>query len=107
MADTSLVSDIDHPALANFVANIWEESIVPELIDYIAIPNQSPAFDEDWEAHGYMAQAVGLIETWCRVQAIEGLTVEVVQIEGRTPVIYMEVPATSGVDDDDNDDDCV
>jgi acetylornithine deacetylase/succinyl-diaminopimelate desuccinylase-like protein len=107
MADTSFVSELDHPALTEFVANVWEESIVPELIDYIAIPNQSPAFDEDWEAHGYMAEAVALIETWCRAQAIEGLTVEVVQLDGRTPVIYMEVSATSGVEDDNNDDDCV
>ena len=89
-------SELDCTALAEFVSGVWDESIVPELINYIAIPNQSPAFDSDWEANGYMAKAVTLIESWCRAQQIEGLTVEVMQLEGRTPVIYMEVPATPG-----------
>lgn len=89
-------------ALAEFVSNVWEESIVPELIEYIKIPNQSPAFDQDWEAHGHMARAVALIETWCCAQEIDGLSVEVVQIPGRTPVIYMEVPATAGAGESDD-----
>jgi len=87
--------ELDHQSLARFVASTWDESIVPKLVEYIAIPNQSPAFDQDWEANGHMARAVELIEAWCRAQEIEGLTVEVIQLEGRTPVIYMEVPATA------------
>jgi acetylornithine deacetylase/succinyl-diaminopimelate desuccinylase-like protein len=49
-----------------------------------------------------MAKAVALIEAWCREQQIEGLTVEVIQLEGRTPVIYMEVPATQGAGNSDD-----
>ena len=91
--------ELDCDALSDFVSRVWDESIVPELIDYIAIPSQSPAFDPDWLANGHMAKAVALIEAWCRAQQIEGLTVEVVQLEGRTPVIYMEVAATPGAGD--------
>ena len=71
---------LDHAALADFVSGVWDQSIVAELTEYIAIPNKSPAFDPDWEEHGYMAQAVELIAGWCRAQEIEGLTLEVVQI---------------------------
>jgi len=39
-----------------------------------------------------MEQAVTLIADWCRARPIEGLTVEVVRLEGRTPLIYMEIP---------------
>lgn len=92
-------SELDCEALSDFVSRVWDESIVPKLIEYIAIPNQSPAFDPDWLANGHMAKAVELIEAWCRAQEIEGLTVEVVQLEGRTPVIYMEVAATPGAGD--------
>jgi acetylornithine deacetylase/succinyl-diaminopimelate desuccinylase-like protein len=42
-----------------------------------------------------MDQAVELIERWCRAREIEGLSVEVVRLEGRTPVIYMEIPGAS------------
>ena len=74
------------------VFGIWDDSIVPKLCDYIKIPNKSPLFDPDWKENGHMDRAVALIEGWCREQPIEGLTVEVIRLEGRTPLIYMEVP---------------
>jgi acetylornithine deacetylase/succinyl-diaminopimelate desuccinylase-like protein len=78
-----------------FIEQTWDESIVPNLIDYIRIPNKSPTFDPDWVEHGYMEEAVELIRVWCAEQPIEGLTVEVVRLEGRTPLIYMEIPGAS------------
>ena len=79
-------------ALQSFVDRRWDESIVPSLIDYVAIPCKSPLFDPEWKANGHIHRAVELIEGWCRAEPIEGLTVEVVELEGRTPLIYMEVP---------------
>jgi acetylornithine deacetylase/succinyl-diaminopimelate desuccinylase-like protein len=78
--------------ISSFVDDAWEKDIVPQLVDYIRIPNKSPAFDKDWHQAGHMQKAVDLIAGWCKAQPIEGLTVEVVQLEGRTPLIYMEVP---------------
>jgi acetylornithine deacetylase/succinyl-diaminopimelate desuccinylase-like protein len=80
-------------ALPNFIEDVWNGSIVPTLEDYIRIPNKSPAFDPEWEAHGHMRRAVALIADWCRSRLIAGLTVEVVQLPDRTPLIFMEVPA--------------
>jgi acetylornithine deacetylase/succinyl-diaminopimelate desuccinylase-like protein len=70
----------------------WSERIVPALHDYIRIPNQSPAFDHDWEAHGHMQRAVQLVAEWVRAQAVPGLRLEVIQLPGRTPLLWMEVP---------------
>ena len=78
------------------VFGIWDASIVPKLCDYIRIPSKSPLFDPEWKEHGHMDRAVALIEGWCREQPIEGLTVEVIQLEGRTPLIYMEVSRRQG-----------
>ena len=78
--------------IRSFVDDVWEKDIVPQLVDYIRIPNKSPAFDKDWQKAGHMKRAVDLIAGWCKAQPIEGLEVEVVQLEGRTPLIYMEVP---------------
>ncbi|MEY4673922.1 MAG: hypothetical protein RL148_1706 [Planctomycetota bacterium] len=83
----------------SFVDRVWESDIVPQLVDYIRIPNRSPAFDKDWEKAGHMDRAVQLIADWCRAQPIEGLTVEVHKLPGRTPLIFMEVPGEG--------DDCV
>ena len=81
--------------LSSFVHDIWESEIVPEITEYIRIPCKSPMFDADWAANGYIDQAVEQIEAWCRARPIEGLTVEVVRLEGRTPVIFMEIPGST------------
>jgi acetylornithine deacetylase/succinyl-diaminopimelate desuccinylase-like protein len=41
-----------------------------------------------------MDRAVALIEGWCRKRDIPGLSIEVVRLPNRTPLIYMEVPGT-------------
>ena len=86
---------MDSKQITDFVNRVWDEEIVPTLHDYIRIPNKSPDFDPDWEEHGYMDQAVDLIADWCRKRPIEGLQLEVVKLEGRTPVIFMEIPGAS------------
>ncbi len=83
---------ITDSTIADRCNEAWD-GLLPVLHDYIAIPNVSPVFDPDWRANGHMANAVDLISDWCRARAIPGLTVEVVEIDGRTPVILMEVPA--------------
>ena len=80
--------------MKTFVDTLWDQAIVPSLTDYIRIPNKSPGFDKDWVAHGFMDAAVALMEKWARAQLtrIPGATLEVVKLEGRTPVIFIEIP---------------
>lgn len=75
-----------------YINKIWDESIIPELKTYISIPNKSPHFDHDWKKNGYMDQAVKLISDWCTKNALPNMTLEVIELEGRTPVIMMESP---------------
>lgn len=86
---------MDTARLDRFVGQLWDAQIVPQLIDYIRIPNKSPMFDADWVANGHMAKAVALMKTWARAQPIAGLQVEVVQLEGRTPLIFLDIPASA------------
>ena len=87
-------------AAEQHVASAWE-GIVPVLEKYISIPNVSIAFDPEWAEHGHMQRAVELVRDWCRSRAIEGATIDVNEIDGRTPVIVVEVPATGGGPADD------
>jgi acetylornithine deacetylase/succinyl-diaminopimelate desuccinylase-like protein len=80
-------------ALAH-VSNAWDGDIVQRLSDYIAIPAKSPMFDADWLAHGYLETVVRNTAQWIEAQKLEGLTLEVVRLPGRTPVIFFEVAAT-------------
>ncbi len=87
----------DPVRLQSHVHQNWGDAIVPSLVDYIRIPNKSPAYDADWAKHGYMSDAVRLMESWARerLAALSGATLEVVQLEGRTPVILIEVPGSN------------
>jgi acetylornithine deacetylase/succinyl-diaminopimelate desuccinylase-like protein len=85
---------IDRAALTEFVERKWNDEIVPALTDYIAIPAKSPAFDADWEKHGYLERVVADAAAWAQEQRVQGLKLEIVRLPGRTPVIFFETPAT-------------
>ncbi|UHQ19680.1 M20 family metallopeptidase [Lysobacter sp. KIS68-7] len=91
----------DAPAIEKYVDGKWDDDIVPRLVEYIRIPNKSPMFDADWVKNGYMEDAVKLMEGWAKAQTIPGMVVEVVRLEGRTPLIFLEIPAANGGSDDD------
>ena len=74
------------------INHAWDQSIVPQLMDYIRIPNKSPTFDPDWEAHGHMEAAVQLMRRWAEAHALPGMHVEVLRLPGRTPVLMIDVP---------------
>jgi acetylornithine deacetylase/succinyl-diaminopimelate desuccinylase-like protein len=86
-------------SIQRFVDRAWQDSILPQLADYIRIPNKSPIFDPDWAANGHMEAAVQLMLRWAETQVdtLPGATVEVLRIEGRTPVLMIDVPGA--VDD--------
>ncbi len=87
---------MDHAKLKQFVNRVWDEEILPELTEYIRIPNKSPAFDPKWAEHGYMDKAVALMERWARekLKGMPGATLDVVRLPGRTPLILIEIPGS-------------
>ena len=83
---------------AAFIDRMWDDEIIPVLTDYIRIPNKSPAFDPDWQAHGHMEQVVTMFTRWAagKLKHLPGASLEVVRLQGRTPLIFIEVPGASG-----------
>ena len=94
-------SSFDATRIRDFVGAKWDDEIVPQLVEYIRIPNKSPMFDADWVANGHMERAVQLMEAWARAQDVPGMQLEVVRLEGRTPLIFIDIPAAHGGRDDD------
>ena len=88
-------AELDFTALQGHVDGLWQERILPALCDYIAIPCQSPAFDPDWAAHGHMQRAADLMTAWAREHliAVPGASIEALQLPGRTPLIFIDIPA--------------
>src|SRR5438270_5079468 len=94
---------MDAKALNQFTADLWRDEITPALVDYIRIPAKSPAFDPDWAASGFIDRAVEHMAGWTRekIKALPGATLEIVRLEGRTPVILIESPGDLATDGDD------
>ena len=88
---------LDQEVVSASVDAHWAAA-VPVLEDYIRIPAKSPMFDPDWARTGHLAAAVALIHGWCEEHAPDDATVRVHEIDGLTPVVVIEVPATAGVD---------
>ena len=81
-------------ALGRFAETAWDERILPALTDYVAVPSKSPMFDADWAANGLIDRVVRDAAAWVEARKVPGLTLEVVRLEGRTPVIFFEVAGT-------------
>jgi acetylornithine deacetylase/succinyl-diaminopimelate desuccinylase-like protein len=81
-------------AIAAYVDRAWDERIVPALTDYITIPAKSPMFDADWQKNGFIEKVIRDAASWVEGRKVVGLTLEVVRLPGRTPIIFFDVPAT-------------
>ena len=86
---------MDPKKVFTYVDSVWEESILPALKDYITIPNVSPIFDKEWASNGLLDRAVELAANWVKAREIPGMEMEIVRLEGRTPLLYIEVPGDS------------
>lgn len=80
--------------LMQFIEQAWDDSVVPTLCEYIRIPNKSPHFDTSWQSHGHMDRAAELLRSWCEAHALPGMKIEIVRLPGRTPLLFIEVPAS-------------
>ncbi|WP_394777295.1 M20 family metallopeptidase [Undibacterium sp.] len=87
------MAKLDPKALQDFVDGKWDREIVPNLTSYIEIPAKSPMFDAAWEQNGYIDKVVRDAADWIRGQKVRGLTLELIRLPGRTPVLFFEVPA--------------
>jgi acetylornithine deacetylase/succinyl-diaminopimelate desuccinylase-like protein len=83
---------MDTATARSLINRTWDEDIIPQLLDYVRIPNKSPLFDPAWEANGHMEAAVQLMQRWALRQPLPGMRVEVLRLAGRTPLLFIDVP---------------
>ena len=72
-----------------YIEELWDNSILPSLAEYVKIPAKSPLFDPNWAANGYVDEAVEVMLEWVRKQDVPGLRINVHRLPGRTPTILI------------------
>ena len=94
------MAEIAQVQLRKFTDAIWNDDIVPALVEYIRIPNKSPAFEPNWEKLGHMEAALQLLVGWAeeKIKALSGATLTVERLPGRTPLIFIDVPGAKNDD---------
>ena len=77
------------------IENYWETEILPTLSEYVSIPCLSVHFEPEWRQTGHIHRAVELVRAWVERQGLQGAQIEVIELEGRTPVLLVEIEAFS------------
>ena len=81
------------------VVSGWADRVLPSLSGLVEIPALSPAFDASWAANGQLQAAVDHVRDWIDARGLPGAKSEIVQLEGRSPLLLVDVPATAGAGD--------
>ncbi|MDV6011066.1 M20/M25/M40 family metallo-hydrolase [Haloechinothrix sp. LS1_15] len=87
---------VEHGEVERYVRQVWDSDIVGSLSELIRIPALSPAFDGDWAAGGHLRAAAEHVRAWFAAREIPGATAEIIELDGRSPVLLLDVPATDG-----------
>jgi len=84
--------------LGVYVDGLWEHDVVDALSSYVAIRCLSPDFDPGWMGNGEIGRAARMLSEWAGSRPIPGISVEIVEHDGLTPVIVADIPATPGAE---------
>jgi acetylornithine deacetylase/succinyl-diaminopimelate desuccinylase-like protein len=92
MADTP---SVDTFCNMQIVEEEWNAAM-PNLQDFVRIPNLSVAYDPAWATNGLLEKVCDHVQTWVEAQGVKGLTVETLKDPGLSPFMIIEIPGTEG-----------
>jgi acetylornithine deacetylase/succinyl-diaminopimelate desuccinylase-like protein len=87
---------MDQAKVHDMVKESWSRSVVSSLAGLIEIPALSPGFDAAWAETGQLRAAVEHVGGWILSRDLQGAQLEIVELPGRSPLLMVDVPATSG-----------
>lgn len=90
---------VEQTTVRETVQRLWADEVLPSLSGLVEIPALSQAFDADWAANGHLAAAVRHVREWITARDLPGAKIDVVEVDGRSPVLLVDVPATPGAED--------
>lgn len=79
--------------MIDIARDIFTKLALPAIEDFIRNPAQSPNFEPDWKKKGDLRRACEQAVAWAKALVPDG-TFEVIEDEGRTPVVLVDIPST-------------
>jgi acetylornithine deacetylase/succinyl-diaminopimelate desuccinylase-like protein len=87
---------MDHQKLRESISAAWATDVLPSLSGLVEIPAVSTGYDAAWAEHGHLRAAVEHVRGWVASRGLPGARCDVVQLDGRAPLLLVDVPATPG-----------
>ena len=92
--DTFPFNSDQSSAVLHRVTKQWDDDIVPQLIEYVKLHSKSPAFEAEWKRSGQIQLAIEQAQKFVAAQPVKNMTLEIITLEGRTPVLFFDIPGT-------------
>ncbi len=73
----------------------WDKEGLSFLSDFVGLPSISPAFDPQWGETGGIEGAIELAAQWARRRSIPKLSVKLVRLPKKTPLLVIDVAAST------------
>jgi acetylornithine deacetylase/succinyl-diaminopimelate desuccinylase-like protein len=86
---------VDQGKVRAAVADCWADHVLPSLAEFVEIPALSPSFDASWAEHGHLREAVRHVRDWIVARGLPGARCDIVELDGRSPLLLVDVPATA------------
>ena len=85
---------MDSIFLKKYIEKQFNINILPNLKNFIRIPNLSPAYDINWNTNGLLLKAANLIVSFGKSLSLKNSEINLIQDKGYTPMIYIEIKAS-------------
>ena len=89
---------MDKKSLKNYINKIFNSTLLPNLMNFIRIPNTSREFDEKWKENNLLKRACNSVINYAKSLNIKGAEITLLEDEGYTPFILIDIASTRGKD---------
>ena len=76
--------------MKNWIHSAWQGDTLEALSNFIKIPAKSKDFDQEWETHGFLKQALEEAMSWGKKHFPQA-TFEIHSLPGIPPVLYLSL----------------
>jgi len=85
---------MDSKSLRKYVDKQFLINILPNLMNFIRIPNLSPSYDQNWKTNGLIFKAASLVTSYAKYLNIKNSEVNLLQDKGYTPLVFVDIAAS-------------
>ena len=85
---------MDAKTLKKYIEKQFSLNVLPNLMNFIRIPNLSPDFDPDWNKNGLLLKAANLIISFAKSLNIKNAEINLLQDSPYAPLIFIDIPST-------------